>query len=1360
MQPVRLLEIGIQNGGSLDILAKYFQYAPIILGCDINPACGSLRYEDPRIHVVVGDANADETEELIAAVSESFDIVVDDGSHRSGDIVHLFVRYFPRLNEGGVFIVEDLHCSYWEQFEGGLLDPWSSLAFFKRLVDVLNHEHWGVPHARMDILRSFEARYGVHLGEVLLAQIHSIEFFNSVCVISKRPHVENVLGPRLVVGEEQVAEPLVGRSGSLSIPADQRDNAWSSLPPLPEDELLQLRDARRTLEGNIQDLQTRLEASQGVIRQKAAQIDEQRRYLEASRRGAQERDAQIEELHRHLEELRLHLEDSERVAHERVVHIGEFNKTIDLILRSTSWRISGPVRWGGLQYRRIRRTARLVPRLSGRAGGFPSLMYAGLRVLRHEGPSGVRSKLRVLEGEIVSPQPPAVLANDVSPATQTDDFFEDVARKIFAEQQAELSAEMAETLQEAFRDRPLISVITPAYNTPPKWLRRAVESLQQQFYARWELCVVDDCSPGSAQRDLLQELAASEPRVRFEVMESNGGISAASNKALQMARGEYIALLDHDDELTPDALFRVVEEINRHPDADFIFSDECKICDTPERKLFHFVFKPGWSPEIMFNGMITGHLTVYRKALVEAVGGFRSEYDFSQDYDLALRMAEVATRIVHIERVLYLWRSIPGSAAGGGKGFARKTNIAALADALRRRGIPGEAVPLPNANYVRVALPVEATKVSIIIPSDSAQNLRPVLQAIREQTAYPNYEVVVVCNGPLAEYLKDEFLEWAELQFVKYDKKYNFSDKCNEGARGASGEIVVFYNDDVFPLQPDWVERLIEYLWIPGVAGVSPKLLHADDTIQYAGMISGTPGLCGTAYNNVPHDTWDSFLTMHKYVRNVSILSGACCAFWKDVFWKVGAFDSVHTPDGHSDMDLSYKLIESGYRCVYTPYAVLRHIGNHSWGSKRHKYKADIYILKRWGAYVSADPYFTTSMKRILYRDFRFTYRIYAEHIDPRENISGPDILFLSHELSLTGAPRMLFYAANVVRRRGGFPVIVAPIDGPMREELVRAGIVVIIDESLNQNHFLFERFARNFDLAVVNTIDWVGVVQQLSAIKILRTLWWFHEAQPLSAFLREVQGVQWERVRAVCVSEYARSFVPNGIDAIVLPNGIPDESIEAVVKDPERTLTFVLSGTIEPRKGQDIFVEAIALLPLPVRQRCRFVLTGKLWDRWRDFWHPIEAKMAEMPEIEYRGLLDHPSQLRLIADADVLVCCARDEAFSLVVAEAAMLSTPAILNERVGISQLFGDESRFVFESGSASSLAAQLLAAYERRGGLPQMGMAARRIFEQELTLEAFDRRFLALVSEQIGDDAGAIRGNVPPGGGAIEGPQVDAL
>lgn len=1322
-QSLRILEIGIQNGGSLEIWSEFFPQATRIVGCDINEACRQLTYGDPRISVVVGDANTNEVEEAIAALSPKFDLIIDDGSHRSSDIIRSFVRYFSRLEDGGLFVVEDLHCSYWAEFEGGLFDPASSMAFFKRLADVINHEHWGVPDARTALFESFARTYDIAFDEELLGHVHAIEFLNSVCVIRKKAPADNRLGTRVIAGQEAIvdADPLA-LHGAVSRKSDQTGNAWSRVNPLPEDELVGLRASTKDLDADLAARTEELRDAQKAALYADIRSTVAQNHIHQMRAKLSERARETQQLVAALQSLRAHTSALENALQHRQAQVDE-------IFNSTSWRVTKSLRWAGLQKGRIARAIKLLPVLSQRAGGFSNLARRGIQVLSESGLGGIRRSIRAVEtAHLVSK------ASSVPDSlTSGGDPFEDVARQIYARQQAELTPREIFGFIKNFEQRPLISVIMPVYKTPVQWLSRAIESLQEQFYDNWELCAVDDCSPTADQREILEHYATNDPRVRYRVLEKNSGIAAASNAALEMAQGGFIALLDHDDELPGDALFWIVDAINKNPGVDFIYTDECKIDDTSERQLSHFVFKPDWSPEILFNSMLTGHLTVYKKDAVDALGGFRSPYDFSQDYDLALRMAEVAKKIVHVERVLYLWRSIPGSAASGGKDFARESNIAALDDALARRGIQGNAIPLSYANYVNVAVP-KAVKVSIVIPSDSFKNLKLALNAILKKTDYPNYEVVVVCNGPLAEQLEGEFRNSPGIVFLPYDKKYNFSDKCNEGARAATGEIVVFYNDDVFPAQPDWIEKLIEYLSVPGVGGVSPKLLHEDETIQYAGMISGTPGLCGTAYNNIPREANDSFLSMHKYVRNVSILSGACCALRAEVFWRIGGFDAVNTPDGHSDMDLSYKLIEAGYRCVYTPYAVLYHIGNHSWGAKSVKYKADIYMLKRWGAYVSKDPNFTDSMKKVLYRDFRFDYRIFASHVDANATYTGPDVLFLSHELSLTGAPRMLLCAAVAVLRSGGFPVVVAPEDGPMRKELEQAGVVVIVDQSLAERHPLFERFARNFDVVVVNTMALRNVVRQLELIEDLDVVWWLHEGRTLEATLEAETGIDRTRVRLLCVSEYARSYLPTGFRADVLYNGIPDRSGDIQQKPLADRCTFVLAGTLEKRKGQDLFVDAILRLPEDVRVSCRFLMTGTLGEPNLQFWSSVCERMEAAPEIEYLGLLDHRELLELVAGADAVVCCSRDEAFSLTVVEGAMLAKPSIINPNVGIAEVLAhDKSCLVFEAEDAASLAEQLLAVFQDRARMRDIGFQARKVYEEKFTVDRFSEEFLRLMRQE---------------------------
>jgi hypothetical protein len=238
-QPVRLLEIGVQNGGSLEIWSKFFSNAKKIIGCDINPDCAQLQFDDPKIAVVVADANTDEAERHILELSPAFDLIIDDGSHHSADIVRSFARYFSHVSDGGLYVAEDLHCSYWQDFDGGIFHPYSSIAFFKRLADVINHEHWGVDKTRCELLSSFNCENNGVLDDLTLAHIHSIEFINSMCVIRKAQLDDNILGNRLIVGTNAlVCNDILPFHGSGSLLTSQKDNEWSARDAPVEVEVL------------------------------------------------------------------------------------------------------------------------------------------------------------------------------------------------------------------------------------------------------------------------------------------------------------------------------------------------------------------------------------------------------------------------------------------------------------------------------------------------------------------------------------------------------------------------------------------------------------------------------------------------------------------------------------------------------------------------------------------------------------------------------------------------------------------------------------------------------------------------------------------------------------------------------------------------------------------------------------------------------------------------------------------------------------------------------------------------------------------------------------------------------------------
>jgi glycosyltransferase involved in cell wall biosynthesis len=313
-EPLSLLEIGIQNGGCLELWAQYLPRAKQIVGCDINPDCRQLTFSDPRVVVVVGDANSDEVERAITAIAPAFDVVIDDGSHRSSDIVKSFARYFPLLRDGGLFVIEDLHCSYWQEFEGGLFHPHSAMTYLKRLADVVNHEHWGVPRQRGELLASISEHYGVQLSEQELSRIHSVEFSNSMCVVHKAPPEANELGPRSIVGREAlVCDSVLALDGQRNTDlTPQTGNAWSTAAAPPEEEVSQLHYLVEERARELAELSRTLISAQATADERATALADMSRSLIEARAVAEERAQQISTLLHDIEALKTALSERDK----------------------------------------------------------------------------------------------------------------------------------------------------------------------------------------------------------------------------------------------------------------------------------------------------------------------------------------------------------------------------------------------------------------------------------------------------------------------------------------------------------------------------------------------------------------------------------------------------------------------------------------------------------------------------------------------------------------------------------------------------------------------------------------------------------------------------------------------------------------------------------------------------------------------------------------------------------------------------------------------------------------------------------------------------------------------------------------
>lgn len=519
----------------------------------------------------------------------------------------------------------------------------------------------------------------------------------------------------------------------------------------------------------------------------------------------------------------------------------------------------------------------------------------------------------------------------------------------------------------AMAHTPLFSVVMPTYKSDLRFLSRAIESVLQQIYPHWELCIVDDGSAMPALETLLHGYAETDPRVKVRVLTANGGIAAASNAALDMAEGDFIALLDHDDELAPHALFAMADAVNRHPTADMIYSDEDKI--SPRGRRFEPFFKPDWSPEYMLSCMYTCHLGVYRRAVVEAVGRFRSAFDLAQDYDLALRVSAAARAVVHVPDVLYHWRVTPQSTSGNpdAKPAAELAARRAIDAAIAAKGLCGRALPSAFRGMHRVSLDLPGKPlVSLVIPS-AARRIAPgaerwylldLLRSISARSTYKNVEIVLVHNGDIEPKLAAELAAYP-IRYVHYTAAlFNIADKLNLGVEAATGDYVILMNDDMAVVEPAWIEEMLMWFSMPGVAGVGAKLLFPDDTVQHAGVL-----LLGVGPSHVYYKAAKDYagqVAGARLVRNYSAVTGACLMTRRQDYLEVGGFDPFFRIN-YNDIDFCMRLLKRG-RIVFTPYALLYHYESVSKGegipSELPQFNA------RWRDMVGNDPMYNRHLSQ------------------------------------------------------------------------------------------------------------------------------------------------------------------------------------------------------------------------------------------------------------------------------------------------------------------------------------------------------------------------------------------------------------
>ncbi|EPA0053114.1 glycosyltransferase [Escherichia coli] len=525
---------------------------------------------------------------------------------------------------------------------------------------------------------------------------------------------------------------------------------------------------------------------------------------------------------------------------------------------------------------------------------------------------------------------------------------------------------------------PVISIVIPVYNPAEIYLRACLDSVLAQSYPHWELCIADDRSPKEHVQRVLREYEAKDSRIKVVYRKHNGHISAASNSALEIAKGDFVALLDHDDVLPEHAMLFMAQAICEQPHTQILYSDEDKINARGER--FDPHFKSDWNPDLFFSQNYVSHLGVYRRSLLQQIGGFRLGVEGSQDQDLLLRCLPhvAAEQIVHIPRVLYHWRTIEGSAAlaSGEKSYTTEAGIKALRDYFSKQQpeVTVEAGLVPNTYRVRYPISEPAPLVSLLIPTRDRRALtETAVRSIIDRSTYTHFEILILDNGSVEQETLDFFAqiqqEDSRVRVLRYDHPFNYSAINNFGVRHAKGAIIGLVNNDVEVINPDWLTEMVSHCMRPEIGCVGAKLYYCNDTLQHGGVILGIGGVAGHSHKQYPrhHPGYFSRLLL---TQTLSAVTAACLLIRKNIYEEVAGLDEENLHVAFNDVDFCLKVREAGYRNLWTPYAELYHYESISRGAedspeKIARFAREVNFMKsKWGKHLELDPFYSPNLSK------------------------------------------------------------------------------------------------------------------------------------------------------------------------------------------------------------------------------------------------------------------------------------------------------------------------------------------------------------------------------------------------------------
>ena len=938
---------------------------------------------------------------------------------------------------------------------------------------------------------------------------------------------------------------------------------------------------------------------------------------------------------------------------------------------------------------------------------------------------------------------------------------------------------------------PRISVVVPVFNTPQRLLWEAIESVKAQIYPNWELCLADDASTDPHVREVLEQARLGDSRVKVTYRSRNGHICEATNSALESASGDYVALLDHDDLLSRDALLHVAECIAAEPGLDWIYTDEDKIGLDDIR--YGPQFKGGWNPEMAITHNYTHHLSVIRRILIDRAGRMRVGFEGAQDLDLFLRVAELTgpERIRHVPQVCYHWRSHAGSTASHGaqKDYIFKSAHRAISEALVRRKLKADpelsalakqyGMCLYQLKWRKESLPERA--VTIVIPTrDRVDLLERCVRSLQVTVPAGIAKLVIVDDHSsetrtqkyLAQLQREGVLACRVIPATGGDGGFNYARLVNSALPHVDTPYVMHLNNDVLALETGWIEDLLGWMSVPGVGAVGARLVYPDGKIQHAGIVVGPHhGLADHLFHSLPVNEV-GYLALPHAARNAAAVTGACFVTRTDLYRELGGFDEANFGVEYNDVDFCLRLAKRGMRIVCSPQATLTHVTRAS-RSRDHNPQEHVNFLRRYPGFRDLHFNENLSLDSML-------MGIDPNHFSHARRMSGLKIVLISHNLDLGGAQIVTYEIGRHYAAHGNHVTVLSPKDGPIRRRYEALGIAVrILDPLPMLNRISAQELGKylqaagdshdlsSADLVVSNTVTAFWGVE-LAHLFSVPAVWHIHESTRVAAYTVDFEKSMRELVRStfgksnriVFQSRATRELygdVSEFDNFTNIPGGVPIERIEAFLAAhpksglrakysiDEDALVVTLPGTTCERKGQHLFVEAIADLVKAYDGRFPrkmiFVMVG---GRAGSYIEYLRSRIAKLKQVDIRLFDETEDIYDFFALSDIFVCASFEESFPMVVLLAMAFKLSVVSTDVNGIPEMItnGAEGRLV-GPGDPVALSAALRECLQQPDASVKMARYAYakvcRLFNQTRFLDAELALARAVAAEEaIGDRA----------------------